>query len=561
MNDRDNLEEIAPWLVVLITLVGGFMRAYLIRGRGLWLDETFSVWLANQNIGEMVQSIIKIGKQPPLYYLLLHFWTGINGSSPYDARMLSVLFGAGTIPFIYLIGKRLSGVMTGLIAAVILAISPFNIRLAQDTNVYTLLGFNAAVAIYALVILLTDERSTKPIGSQFREYLSAWRTPRRAEPANGQDFRYKGESLKPTGWRGIFLRQRWVSIQIIEIDLAWVAFILFSAATLYTHNTAILLFIATNIFVLGLMLYQRTKKTGASSEFHTPSFINWLIAQICILLLWSPWISAFIQQAGRVYQEFLIPKPTWDSFIQVIQSFLNDFMPGQAIQATIFWILYAVILCLGLVAYLKKMPRFLFLAVLLVVPLIGEFIVSTSQSIFSDKTLIWTAIPLFVLLAAGIAQLRFRLAIILVVGILGTNNLFSAGDYYRFSPREDWSLAAGYVANFVEKDDLILFNSTWVQIPFDYTFTVYEEQYFYVVAKHGVPVDLFDSGIPEPRMTESDLPMLNALVSGRNRVWLVYSHNGYEDPMGLIPKTLASTMKIVREQDFSEVKVQLYEIP
>ena len=139
---------------------------------------------------------------------------------------------------------------------------------------------------------------------------------------------------------------------------------------------------------------------------------------------------------------------------------------------------------------------------------------------------------------------------IVVLGILGTNYLFSTGDYYRFMQKEDWSTAAGYVANFAEKDDLVLFNSNFVEIPFDYYFKAYEDQYSLQVEKHGVPVDMFDSGILEPKMTDSDIPRLISLLSGHNRVWLVYSHDSYTDPMGLIPQTLASTNEINPEARF-----------
>ena len=186
---------------------------------------------------------------------------------------------------------------------------------------------------------------------------------------------------------------------------------------------------------------------------------------------------------------------------------------------------------------------------------------SIRRPIFLDRTLIWTTIPLFLILAAGIAQLRFRLLIILVLGILATNNLFSTGDYYRFTQKEDWSDPAGFVANFVQKDDLILFNATKVQIPFDYYFKTYEDLYFIQVEKHGVPVDMFDSGILEPKMTDSDIPRLISLLSGHKTVWLVYSHNANTDPMGLIPQTLASVMKLIYTRDFYGVQVQIYGAP
>jgi len=148
-----------------------------------------------------------------------------------------------------------------------------------------------------------------------------------------------------------------------------------------------------------------------------------------------------------------------------------------------------------------------------------------------------------------------------VLGILGTNYLFSAGDYYQFLQKEDWSTAAGYVANYAEKDDLVLFNSNFVEIPFNYYFREYENKYDIQVKKHGVPLDLFESGILEPKITENDIPGLISLLSGHDRVWLVYSHDSYTDPMGLIPQTLASQMKLIQERDFFGGKVQLYGSP
>lgn len=560
MNKENELEEFAPWLAIIITVIGGWLRVFLLGSRGMWLDETFSVWLANQRVVEMLNWIVKLDQHPPLYYLLLHYWIALNGDTPYYARLLSALFGAGTIPIIYLIGKRLSGVVVGLAAAVFLALSPFNIYFAQETRMYTFLMFNAAVAIYALVRLLTDSRSVRPIGSQFREYLHAWRTAGPVEPNTEGDFSYQDETRSQARWRAWMNHHRWLPIQTIETDLAWVAFIVFSAAALLSHNTAVLFPLATNIFVPGLMLFQRIKTSGPPPAFQAPSFGNWVKAQIGIFFLWSPWLLAFIQQASRVDREFWLPKPSWDTVTQTLRYLLNASMPGQGSQVIIMWILGAV-LCFGLVYYRKKLSIFLFLAALFAVPFLGELLVSIRRPIFLDKTLIWITIPLFLVLAAGIAQLRFRPLMMVMLGILATNYLFSNGDFYRFAQKEDWGTAAGYVANFAEKGDLVLFNNAFVQIPFDYYFEAYETQYSIQVEKHGVPVDMFDSGILEPKMTDSDIPKLISLLSGHDRVWLVYSHNDYTDPMGLVPQTLASKMKLLRTRDFYGGQVHLYGTP
>jgi mannosyltransferase len=561
MNEESELEEFAPLFVIIITLMGGVMRVFLLANKGIWLDEAFSVWLANHSVVELLQWTVKIDQHPPLYYLLLHFWIAIKGDTPSSVRLLSALFGAATIPLIYLIGKRMSGVLVGLAAAVFLAISPYNIYYAQETRMYTLLMFNAAVAIYALVRLLTDSASVRPIGSQFREYLHTWRTSASDEPVAEGDFTYRDKTRDQTGWRAWINRHRWLPIRTIETDLAWVALIVFSAATMLSHNTAVFFPLAINIYVLGLMLYQRIKKSGAPPAFQAPSFWNWVKAQIGIFFLWSPWIYALIRQASRLDQEFWLPKPGWDNVIQTLKVFLNVSLPGQSSQLQWIWLLYPLVLCLGIWYYRKKMSQCLFLVALFAIPFLGELIVSIRRPIFLDRTLIWITIPLFLLLAAGIAQLRFRLLMIVVLGIFVTNNLFSAGDYYRFIPKEDWSTPAGYVANFAEKDDLVLFNAGWVQIPFDYYFKTYEDQYSIQVEKHGVPEDMFASGILEPKMTESDIPRLISLLSGHNRVWLVYSHDWYTDPKGLIPQTLASRMKLIRQRDFYGGQVQLYGTP
>ena len=559
MNEEIDIEEWAPGLVLFFTLLGGFLRVLLLGTKGMWLDETFSVWVANHSIPEMLHWVVQIDQHPPLYYLLLHYWIALKGDTPYYVRLFSVLFGAGTIPVIYLIGKRMSGAVVGLIAAMFLALSPFNIYFAQEARMYTFLTFNAAVAIYALVRLLTDPRAANPIGSQLREYLKVWHTGETVHSGSEGDLSYLAERPQ-TGWRGWIYRHGWSPIRSIETDLAWAAFIVFSVATLLSHNTAVFFVLATNLFVLGLLFFQWMKRSGSLPVFLAPSFGNWVKAQIGIFILWSPWLFAFIRQSSRVNQEFWIPAPDQDTVTRTLRYLLNNLVPNPAIQTTMMWIL-CIVLCLGLMYYRKKLSIFLFLAALFAVPFLGELIVSIQRPIFLDRTLIWITIPLLLLLAAGIAQLRFRFLMIVALGIIGTNYLFADGDIYRFVQKEDWNTAAGYVANFAEKDDLVLFNSNVTVIPFNYYFKAYEDKYFIQVEKQGTPADLFESGIMEPKMTENDIPGLVSLLRGHDRVWLVYSHNSYTDPMGLIPQTLAAQMKLTQQRDFYGGEVQLYEAP
>lgn len=561
MNEEIDFEEFAPWLVAIITLIGGALRLLLLAKNGLWLDETFSLWMASQRVGEMLHWLVRIDQHPPLYYLLLHCWIGYYGDTPYAVRLLSVLWGTATIPIIYLIGKRLAGVALGLAAAVLLAFSLFNIYYAQEARMYTLLTFNAAVAIYALARLLTDPRAARPIGAQLRDYRQARRRAAPVAPAPSHAFSYGDQTRARSGWLAWLSPQRWNFIHTVATDLTWVTLIVFSVATLLTHNTAVLFLVATNLFVLGLLLWQRIKQPGAQSALQAPALGNWVKAQLAILLLWSPWLVFFMKQASAVEQRFWISEPTWDAVLRVILAFLNPaaYLPAHYIR--VIWTVYLLVLALGVLYFRKKFAPFLWLAALFAIPFLGELLVSLRRPIFSERTLIWTTIPLYLALAAGITQLRFRPLMILVLGALSAINLFSAADYYRFYQKEDWQTAAGYVANFAEKDDLLLFNSNFVVIPFNYYFRSYEDRYHIQVEKQGVPRDLFDDGILEPAMTADDIPALVAVLRGHDRVWLVYSHELYTDPLGLIPETLAAQKRLIRTREFYGGRVQLYETP
>jgi mannosyltransferase len=570
MNEDIEFNEVAPWLVALITLAGGGLRVLLLDTKGMWLDETVSVWLANHSVGDVLRWTAQIDLQPPLYYLLLHLWTTVSGDSPYYARLLSVVFGALTIPVIYLIGKRMAGPMMGFAAAALFAVSPFNIRYAQETGMYTLLTFNAAVAMYALVRLLTDPAATSPIGGQFRAYLRTWRTAGPPpEWSAKKEFSYRPDPRDLPGMRGRIARSRlvaghrWSPIRTVATDLAWVVFIVFSAATLLTHSAAVLFLLAANVFVLGLVLYGRIKKSGPPPAFQAPSLSNWAQAQAGIFLLWAPWLPTFVKQANAVYGEFWLPRPGWDTVSGMLRSFLDASVtvPGSAGSAALLWIPFALVAVLGLVAFRKKLSQFLFLASLIAVPILAELVVSLRRPVFCDRTLIWITVPLLLLLAAGIARLKFRPVIFTALMILASINLLSAGDYFKFTQRDSWSDAAGFVSLFAEEDDLVLFNTPRAQVAFDYYFGDFEENYGIRVEKHGVPVDLIDSGVAEPRMTESNVSSLASMLSGRKRAWLVYSHSAYTDPEGLIPRVFAASMNLVRQRDFYGGQVRLYEAP
>ena len=126
--------------------------------------------------------------------------------------------------------------------------------------------------------------------------------------------------------------------------------------------------------------------------------------------------------------------------------------------------------------------------------------------------------------------------------------------YFRYFEKEEWADAAAYVAANAAPDDLLLFNATWVQLPFEYYFRHEESQ----ADLRGVPSDLFSSGQLEPKMSVADLPRLYDLVDGRKRVWVIYSHDWYTDPEQLIPQALDARMERRTTRPFNGLQVLEY---
>jgi hypothetical protein len=258
-------------------------------------------------------------------------------------------------------------------------------------------------------------------------------------------------------------------------------------------------------------------------------------------------------QSRRVDNEFWIQPPTLKTVLEHWRNLGSAFAPGAALLIPLV-LAFVGLALLGAWRLRRRPAVLLLLLLLLLVPFAGSLLVSLRRPIFYTRTLIWTSIPLYVLMAAGLLQLRWRPLVGVATLLLVLLNASSLWSYYRFYEPEDWRGVAGYVASEAQPGDLLLFNAGWMQIPFDY----YYRRVGAPLQEHGLPADLFDRGILEPKMTRSDIPHLDELVAGRRRVWLMYSHDWYTDPQKIIPPHLNSTLGQISVQNFRGIKVYLY---
>jgi uncharacterized membrane protein len=123
-------------VVVAIVVLAGLVLRFWTRSH-LWLDEALTVDIARLPVGDIAGALRHDG-HPPLYYYLLHGWMSVFGQGDIAVRALSGVLGVATLPLGYLAGRRAGGPRAGWAFVVLLSLSPFAIRYATETRMYSL---------------------------------------------------------------------------------------------------------------------------------------------------------------------------------------------------------------------------------------------------------------------------------------------------------------------------------------------------------------------------------------------------------------------------------------
>lgn len=146
--------------LTLVVLVGAALRLYGLGAESMWVDEVITYRFVTDYSATELLWVIPT-KQPhlPLYYVLLDGWVALAGTSAVALRFPSVVFGIFSVPLLYLVGRRLFDRWTGLVAAAILALSPFHLYYAQETRMYSLL--TATTLLSFLFLLRLRETPTR----------------------------------------------------------------------------------------------------------------------------------------------------------------------------------------------------------------------------------------------------------------------------------------------------------------------------------------------------------------------------------------------------------------
>lgn len=116
-----------------------------------WRDEAFSYVMSQNSISKILFATAK-DFNPPLYYIVLHFWQNAFGSTEISLRSLSFIFYWATVYVGFLI---LSEIMKfkfkkSLFYTLLIAINPLLVYYAFEARMYSMLAFLSTLSFYSL---------------------------------------------------------------------------------------------------------------------------------------------------------------------------------------------------------------------------------------------------------------------------------------------------------------------------------------------------------------------------------------------------------------------------
>jgi 4-amino-4-deoxy-L-arabinose transferase-like glycosyltransferase len=151
--------SLRTWIALAAIVVLGFLlRLYHLDYQSVWADEAFSITASAKPLASLTEFLVQRDRHPPLHYYLLHFVFALFGYGVVQARVVSLIFGTLSIFVLYLLAKYLFNAGTGLLSALLLAVSQLGVAYSQEARNYSQLLFLSITATYLFIVALRERR-------------------------------------------------------------------------------------------------------------------------------------------------------------------------------------------------------------------------------------------------------------------------------------------------------------------------------------------------------------------------------------------------------------------
>jgi len=143
---------------VPILLVASFCLTWQLDAKSLWIDEIFTADIARQATPEAVITAVQETEgRPPLYYLLVHYWTRAAGNSDFLLRFLSVAFAIVGLPLLFNLTRRLTDGHVAFLTIALMTFSPLYLLYSRMARAYFLAVCLALASSYFFIRLIDRE--------------------------------------------------------------------------------------------------------------------------------------------------------------------------------------------------------------------------------------------------------------------------------------------------------------------------------------------------------------------------------------------------------------------
>jgi uncharacterized membrane protein len=373
----------------------------LIRHLSLWYDEFFSVFFAAQGPAYLLHEGWARETSPPLYYLLLWFWTEIFGQGEAAVRSLSLIAHIATLPVVFAIARRLAPGPAAWRAVIFYTFGAAMMQYAVMARTYSVWMLPLALATLALV---SGTRALESPGSDWR-------------------------CLK-----------------------AGIGFAAASVVALYLHDTTIIFAAAADAAFLAVWWWRR----GGSWR----DLAAWFGPQIAALAATVPQLVVIAAQMHSPNINWIPPV----SVINVFAAAL-DLLGGPAYPIMLLRTIAAAVVLgaflWGAAMAIKRRSS----AVVLVILTVAGFgllcLVSVWRPILLARTALWLMVPVSVVAAAAFDRIPAGLT--RLVAFLGLAGLLfaNAGLGFWLSWQEPWrDIVKSLAANKTPTDVVVVMNAT-----------------------------------------------------------------------------------------------------
>jgi mannosyltransferase len=397
-----------------LALLGLLLRLHGLADKAFWYDEILTWGRAKLPLGELLVDSLK-HKHFPTYFFIVGPFASAAHNPEWMLRLPSVLFGAACVFLVTRLAYDVRGFWAGLVAGLLMALSPIDVAFAQDARPYALISCCVLIATWGLLQIAQNPKAAElPI-------------------------------MRPGALRA-----------------GWIAFILGTLAGLLVENDTIPFLLAANLAMTVIVLRAAP----------TPGLIrNWALSQAFIVLVWAPALFLmWSMNRGAVLDGLQwVPQATWQTIQTtgkaLYQFRVQDMMTLELMPSRLpeFGVLVAAAAAFG-AWRLKDAPNVLaviglaFLTMPLVFLALAEI-----QPLIVSRYLLWSTGPFFVLAGIGTAALPARLSAVSAL-TAAVGGAISLAPYYSAETKPRWKEALTYLAAQVRPGDTIVTQNQTVKV-------------------------------------------------------------------------------------------------